>query len=52
VLPVVPYRQWVLSFPREIRLRLAYERRFFKVARQIVVAAIFNWQRLKARKAE
>jgi hypothetical protein len=45
-----PYRQWVLSFPRPLRLRLAYERDFFVAARRIFLNAVFRWQRRTARK--
>ncbi len=50
VLPSVPVRQWVLSFPGQLRVRLAYERAFFEAARRIVVASLFNHQRQQARK--
>src|SRR5262249_3491320 len=50
VLPMVPYRQWVLAFPRSLRLRLGYEKAFFVAARRIVLTAIFNWQRRAARR--
>jgi hypothetical protein len=50
VLPHAPYRQWVLSFPSVLRLRLAYESTFFEAARGIVVASVFNWQRRAARR--
>jgi hypothetical protein len=50
VLPFVPYRQWVLTYPGSSRLRLAYDREFFVAARRIALAAIFAWQRREARK--
>ncbi len=49
ILPVVPFRQFVQAFPRQLKLRLAYDRECMKAARRIVVAAIFAWQRRKAR---
>jgi len=50
VLPVVPYRQWVLAFLRFLRLRLGYEKAFFVAARRLVLAAIFTWQRRAGRR--
>jgi hypothetical protein len=49
VLPVAPYRQWVLSLPRSLRLRLARDPAWVSFVNDVLVRAIAAWQRKKAR---
>ena len=50
VLPDVPYRQWVMSFPRRLRLALAIDSTLTTRVLAITVRAIFAWQRRRARR--
>jgi Putative transposase/Transposase zinc-binding domain len=49
VLPRVPYRQWVISFPIRLRLLLARDKALLSAVLRIVIARIFAWQRRVAR---
>ena len=49
VLPLAPYRQWVLSLPFRLRLRLARNDELLAAMRRVFVAAVGRWQRRKAR---
>jgi putative transposase/transposase-like zinc-binding protein len=51
VLPVAPYRQWVLTFPHPLRFRLARKPALQTAVLAIFLAAVFAWQRRAARKA-
>jgi len=48
VLPHVPYRQWVLTFPHRIRFLLAYEPQLCASARRIFVRVVLGWRRRRA----
>ena len=50
VLPDVPYRQWVMSFPRRLRLALALDAVLTTRVLAITLRAIFAWQRRRARR--
>src|SRR6266849_748041 len=50
VLPDVPYRQWVLSLPRRVRLLLAYRPQLLRPVLQIFLRAVFSCQRRRARR--
>ena len=50
VLPDVPYRQWVMSFPRRLRLALALDAALTTRVLTITLRAIFAWQRRRARR--
>jgi hypothetical protein len=50
VLPRVPYRQWVITFPRRIRFLLARDRKLLGEVLGLFVRALFVWQRRTARK--
>jgi hypothetical protein len=50
VLPDVPYRQWVMSFPRRLRLALALDAALTTRVLAITLRAIFAWQRRRARR--
>jgi hypothetical protein len=49
VLPSVPFRQWVISFPKTVRLRLALDARLASRVLAIFLRTVFAWQRRKAR---
>lgn len=49
VLPVVPYRQWVLSLPIPVRLLLVREPSLVTPTLRIFVRRVFAWQRRIAR---
>ena len=49
VLPQVPYRQWTLAFPRCLKVALASNSSLLSAALRVFVAAIFAWQRRRAR---
>ena len=51
VLPEAPYRQWVLTFPWEIRFLLAMDRKFLSEMLRVFLRTIFAWQRLRGRQA-
>jgi hypothetical protein len=48
-LPAIPYRQWVMSFPRWVRIALLRDERIFGAALRVVMRRIFTWQRQRAR---
>ena len=50
LLPDVPHRQWVLSLPRWVRCKLAYQPGLVSKVLRIFLRAIFAWQRLRARR--
>jgi len=43
VLPRVPVRQWVLSFPHRVRYLLAYDPRLCAAVRRIFVSVVLGW---------
>jgi len=49
VLPIVPYRQWVLSLPIPVRLLLLRQPKLVTPTLRIFVRRIFAWQRRIAR---
>ena len=51
VLPEAPYRQWVLTFPWELRFLLAMDRKFLSEMLRVFLRTIFAWQRLRGRQA-
>jgi len=50
VLPVAPYRQWVLTFPWELRLLLAFDTAFLSEMTGAFLKILFAWQRLRGRR--
>jgi hypothetical protein len=50
VLPEAPYRQWVLTFPWELRFRLAVEPDFLSEMLAAFLHTVFAWQRLQGRR--
>jgi hypothetical protein len=50
VLPRVPIRQWVLSFPRRIRWHLGNDPDLMASALQVFLRALFNFQSRRARR--
>ncbi|MBK6848228.1 MAG: transposase zinc-binding domain-containing protein [Proteobacteria bacterium] len=51
VLPSAPYRQWTLTFPYPLRLRLAREPELLSTVLSDLLCSVFRWQRLQARRA-
>jgi hypothetical protein len=51
VLPEVPIRQWVLTFPYPIRFLLAYRPELLRAVRRIFVRTLFSFLRRRARDA-
>jgi hypothetical protein len=51
VLPQVPYRQWVLSYPRRLRVLLARDARATTASASIFQQEVFRWQRRQAKRA-
>ena len=51
VLPEATYRQWVLTFPWEIRFLLAMDRKFLSEMLRVFLRTLFAWQRLRGRQA-
>jgi hypothetical protein len=49
VLPAIPYRQWVLSFPRQLRFLLARDGDLLSRVLTIFLRKVFAWQRRRAR---
>jgi hypothetical protein len=49
VLPAVPLRQWVLTFPRAVRFELARRPELVSPVLAIFLRALFTWQRKRAR---
>jgi hypothetical protein len=50
VLPQAPYRQWVLTFPWELRFLLAVEPDFLSEMLAAFLRTVFAWQRLQGRR--
>ena len=50
VLPVAPYRQWVLTFPWELRFLLAVEPSFLSEMLAAFLRTVFAWQRRHGRR--
>jgi hypothetical protein len=50
VLPVAPYRHWVLAFPMEVRFHLARDERLLARLRRVFLSSVRVWLRAKARK--
>jgi hypothetical protein len=51
VLPAVPIRQWVLSFPYPVRLALAYDASLCATVRRILVRTLLGWHAARAARA-
>ena len=51
VLPAVPLRQWVLSFPYLVRFHLAYDARLCAAVRRIFVRTLLGWLGKRAESA-
>ena len=49
LLPVAQYRQWVLTFPWELRLTLAMNRRLLSEMLRFFMLTLFSWQRKRGR---
>ncbi|MGB8259600.1 MAG: transposase [Terracidiphilus sp.] len=49
VLPVAPYRHWVLAFPADLRYLLARDVALLARLREIFLRSVRAWQRAKAR---
>lgn len=49
VLPVAPYRHWVLALPAELRFLVARDERLLAKLREIFVRSVQAWLRAKAR---
>ena len=49
VLPVAPLRQWVLTVPYELRLRLAYDGTLLGGVSRIFVSSVLGWHRRRMR---
>lgn len=49
VLPAAPWRQWTLAFPRALKLALAIDASLLSAALNVLVHAIFAWQRRQAK---
>ncbi len=52
VLPAAPYRQWVLSVPRRVRILLAVDHDLLSAVLAMALRKIFAWQRRAARKLD
>jgi len=51
VLPTAPYRQWTLSLPYDVRLRIGYDKQRVGDVLSIFLRTVFCWQRRQARRA-
>jgi len=51
VLPIAPYRQWTLSLPYDVRLRIGYDKKRVGEVLALFLRTVFSWQRLQARRA-
>ncbi|MSR63452.1 MAG: hypothetical protein EXS08_13495 [Planctomycetes bacterium] len=51
VLPAVPLRQWVLSFPYRVRFQLAYDAHLCAAVRRIFVRTLLGWLRERGESA-
>ncbi|MBL6976370.1 MAG: transposase zinc-binding domain-containing protein, partial [Deltaproteobacteria bacterium] len=49
VMPKAQYRQWVLTFPWEMRFLLAVDRKFLSEMLRTFLRTVFAWQRLRGR---
>jgi len=49
VLPQAPYRQWVLTFPWELRFHLAMDGKLLSELRTAFLRMVFAWQRRRGR---
>jgi len=49
LLPLVPYRQWVLSFPWELRFLLAIDRAFLSRMLRVTLKTLFSWKKERGR---
>ena len=49
VLPAVPYRQWVLSLPRQVRFLIARDSDLLTRVLGVFLGKVFAWQRRRAR---
>jgi hypothetical protein len=49
VLPIVPYRKWVLSLPRRVRFLLARDGDLLSQVLGVFLGKLFAWQRRRAR---
>jgi hypothetical protein len=49
ILPIVPYRQWILSLPRRVRFLLARDSDLLSQTLGVFLAKLFAWQRRRAR---
>jgi len=50
VLPVARYRQWVLTFPWELRYALSTDRAFFSRMLGVFLRTLFAWHRYRGRR--
>jgi hypothetical protein len=50
VLPQIPYRQWTMTFPRQIRLLMASDRKAIGAILSIFIRTLFAYQRRQAKK--
>jgi hypothetical protein len=50
VLPIAPYRQWTLSVPYDVRLRIGYDKELVGSVLSLFLRTVFSWQRLQARR--
>ena len=50
VFPEARYRQWVLTFPWEVRCQLAYDKEFLSEALRVFTLTLFAWLRLRGRR--
>ena len=51
VLPTVAYRQWTLTFPYALRVRLSRDPKLWAKVTKAALYKLFAWQRRRARKA-
>jgi hypothetical protein len=49
VLPRVPWRQWVFTLPRPVRLLMARDKQVLGAVLKLFIRALFGWQRRAAR---
>jgi hypothetical protein len=50
VLPALPYRQWVLSFPKRVRFRIATDHDLLSRLLDMALRKVFAWQKRAARR--
>jgi len=51
VLPLAPYRQWTLSLPYDVRLRVGHDKKLVGDVLSLFLRTVFSWRRLQARRA-